>query len=509
MLPLTHAVQAGTLTKLRVVDSTTSSQVILTATHPFSYRVIPLMEQKLLVIYLADTTAKLTHPLPPFTGPVIQDIRITEGFPSPPSSPHGGEMGGRVRVEVALNTSEVTFTYHTLNKPPGVRLTVRMRKASTRAGGIAGSREQEGGGITAATAMAPPDDHLRVPVVEQSPVTEHPGLRPEGDAAPQASSQESSPLTAEELKGLAGDGTLEGSLTLLELYLNHQTVFLTNPSLLWQVAATYADLALYDGAIALYTRILERADNPLVQAAARLKRGKMAMLQDDWATAETLFRQFVKVRPHGPFLGEAYEALGDALAAQGKFDGAVEAYIGALSHTPEAQKPPQMFYKLGRAQKRAGNWLKAAEAFQKAIDRLQVDTSPQDGDTLHGSRDKVHTSTAKREPFSWGVSALQQLGDSLYKAHQYQEAMTAYRGVLEGSPEDWQTAWARYHLGKSYEKLGRKDEALQAYRELMQQGDPFWVEIGYQALADMQWRGRYLPTLRSNRSWPHGDKPRN
>jgi len=288
------------------------------------------------------------------------------------------------------------------------------------------------------------------------------------------------------------DGTAGESLTLLELYLNHRTVFLTNPSLLWQVAATYADLALYDEAVALYSRILEWTRNPLVQAAARVKRGKLALLQGEWGTAETLLQQFVKAQRHGPFLGEAYEALGDVLAAQGKFGGAVEAYTAMLVRTPAAQQTPQIFYKLGRAQKRVGNWLKAAEAFQSSIDRLPLQASPPNSVEFRVATVESPT-RADPQPSALEVAALQELGESLYTTQQFQAAAAAYRRVLERAHEDWQTAWARYGLGRSYEKLGRHDEALQAYRDLAGQGDPLWAEMGNQALADMQWRGRYRP----------------
>ncbi|MBI3328086.1 MAG: tetratricopeptide repeat protein [Nitrospinae bacterium] len=493
MLSLTHAVQASTLTKLRVVDSGTSSQVILSATHPPAYRVIPLLEQTLLVIRLADTTPGSSDLLLPFTSSLIQDIRIASGsaLASPPSGT--GRMYEEVRVEVVLKTPEVTFAHEALSKPPGILLTVRMGKSATREGDTAGkSPPIVPAPLAGGTAVASSKDHVRFPGVEQSPVEVPQSLPKEDTAAQQGPSRESSLLTAQDVNGFMGGEATGGSATLLELYLSHPKVFLTSPSLLWQVAATYADLALYDEAVALYNRILEQADNPLLQAATLLKRGKMALLQGEWDTAETLLQHFVKERRYGPFLGEAYEALGDVLAMQGKFGGAVEAYVVALSLTPAAHTTAQTLYKLGRAQKKVGNWVKAAEAFQSAIDRLPLQASPPNSFEFRVSSIAFTTKPDPR-PSSVEMAALQELGESSGKAHQYEKAATAYRRVVERFPEDWQTAWARYYLGKSYEQLGRHDEALQVYQDLARQVDPLWAEMGTQALADMRWRGRYPP----------------
>lgn len=474
-LVLPHVVHANTLAKLRVVDSNSSSQVLLFTTHPAAYQLIPLLEQNLLLIHLDDTARVRRYALPAFTGPLIREIRIIKGAHASSPTMQAGTSDGGVTVEVALKTSEVSFTHKPLTKSPGVVLVLRKGKstpkpASPKPASQEPKREAKEQG-PAAVEISPPTDSGRPPPPTQSPTEERPDSRPKAEApAPRLPPREASLPAIEDVQGLMGRGGRE-SLTLLQLYLNHQPTFRANLSLLWQVAATYADVALYDEADALYTKILEEADNPLLRGAALLKRAKITLLKGDETTAETLLQQFVKGQRHGPMLGEAYEALGDALAAHGKFDGAVGAYTVGLSHTPEAQKPAHLLYKLGRAHKMAGNWPEAAEAFQKTLERLPGQTAPE----------------------ALEVATLQQLGESLSKTQQYQSAAAAYRRVLERSSEAWQLAWARYHLGKSYEKLGNSDEALQAYRELAQQVDPFWAEIGSQALADMKWRGRYQP----------------
>jgi TolA-binding protein len=207
-----------------------------------------------------------------------------------------------------------------------------------------------------------------------------------------------------------------------------------------------------------------------------LKRGKLALQQGEWGTAESLIRQFIAIRPRGLFLAEAHEALGDTLLEQGRFTAAVEAYSVALTHTPEAQKPPQLFQKLGRAQSKAGHWPQAAEAFRQVVEHAPMHASPPDGmESVPG-------------PFTSAASVFQQLGDSLYKAQQYEGAVGAYRQALERTPGSHARLWVLYHVGKSYEQLRKPDEASQAYQELVRQADPLWSEMGQHALTAMRWR---------------------
>jgi tetratricopeptide (TPR) repeat protein len=90
-------------------------------------------------------------------------------------------------------------------------------------------------------------------------------------------------------------------------------------------------------------------------------------------------------------------------------------------------------------------------------------------------------------PFTLEASAFQQLGDSLYKALQYEGAAGAYRQALECTPGNHARVWVLYHLGKSYEQLRKLDEASQACQELVRQADSLWSDMGQQALTAMRW----------------------
>jgi tetratricopeptide (TPR) repeat protein len=404
----------------------------------------------------------------------------------------------------------VTVSHKLLNKPAGLLLLIRARKTSTKAGDTVDSqkqakepREQDPAAaetqlkardaeppssgpapaspkvVVKATDNASRDELVNRPTPPQAPPAAGPKLHLKQDNGVQQEPPAVSSLpTSEEMKRIKGSASSAEALVLLDLYFHRPSVFAATPSLLWSVATAYADLGLYEEAQALYTEISEQADNPLLQAAALLNHGKIAVRQEEWGVAETLLRRLITTCQHGPFLAGAYEALGDTLTEQGEVTEAATLYTVALTYTPEAQKPPQLLYKLGRAHGKAGHWQLAVEALRKAATHGQAQPS--------GSMSLADVPS----DMSLDVAILQQLGDSLYKAQQYQDAVVAYQGVLERSPSNQQTQWALYHLAPSYEKLGNQHAALQAYRELARQDDPFWSEMGHQALATLRWRER-------------------
>jgi tetratricopeptide (TPR) repeat protein len=477
--------QANTLNKFRVADADSSAQITLSTSTPPSYKLASLLKQNLVVLHLSGTAALPHYAMARFTGPLIQDIRISDTAPSDVGEPGNRladepadgvpeEPSSAVKVEVLLKTSDVTVSHKLLNKPAGLLLLIRARKAPTKAGDAVDSQKQakEPRGqdpavaepqlkardaeppfagpepaspkvVVKATDNASRDDLVNRSTPPQAPSTEGPKLRLKQDNGVQQEPPTGFSLpTNEEMKWIRGSASSAEALALFDLYFHRPSVFAATPSLLWSVATAYADLGLDEEAQALYTKISEQADNPLLQAAALLKHGKIAVRQGEWGVAEALLRRLIATCQHGPFLAEAYEALGDTLTKQGKITEAATLYAVALTYTPEAQKPPQLLYKLGRAHGKAGHWQLAVEALRKAATYVQTQPS--------GSMSLADVSS----DMSLDVAILQQLGDSLYKAQQYQDAVVAYRGVLARSPSHQQTPWALYYLAHSYEKLG-------------------------------------------------------
>jgi TolA-binding protein len=504
------ATQANTLTKLRAVEGENGAQLILSFTHPPAYTIMPHLERKLVIIHLSKTDAQPEYVLPRFTGPVLQDIEL---YLASGSSPTDGTASD-LRIEVLLKSSAVVVSHRALDKPDGLILNIRQTPPTSKtekstqrhntakaAQGIksVNAHPQPPASINvtappsadpsplagssavpkAAVAEAAQDHQLPVSIAPPSTGEEpSPSLSEAGHPAPPGSPAPPSLPATTELRGIAGHGSSAAALAMLDLYFHRPATFTANPALLWSVAAAYVDLGLYEQGDVLYRQISDHMDNPALQAAAVLKRGKVALLQGELPNAEGLLRAFVNGSPPGLLLAEAHEALGDTFMAQEKFAEAVEVYSVALRHTPEAHKPPPLLSKLGHAERKAGHWQNAAAAFRQAIEQLSLDST--------GGRG-AHSVAL---PPAFAEDLFQQLGDSLYKSQQYPQAVVAYRRVLEQTPTVWQTGWSLYHLGRSHEALGQHEAAALTYQDLTRQGDAVWSEVGQQALTTLRWRAR-------------------
>ena len=92
-------------------------------------------------------------------------------------------------------------------------------------------------------------------------------------------------------------------------------------------------------------------------------------------------------------------------------------------------------------------------------------------------------------------------GDRLLRNEQYQDGVTAFKGIVQKEPEDSE---AQYYLGRFYLALDRPEEALPHLKRAVQ-GDPakadyhFWLGVAYWAVRDFDLERRsYLQALAEN-----------
>ncbi len=158
--------------------------------------------------------------------------------------------------------------------------------------------------------------------------------------------------------------------------------------------------------------------------------------------------------------------LGNVLAQQKKWDGAINSYRQALRLRPNEYKTG---YQLGVALRESGDQTGAINAWNEALKYRQDDPRiyEQLGRTFAARRDwrraaVAYRSLARLRP---EVSAYMQLGIALRNGGEAEGALAAFRQAVQVKPDD---AVAHNNLGFALEERGDLKAALEQYRLALQ-----------------------------------------
>ena len=179
-----------------------------------------------------------------------------------------------------------------------------------------------------------------------------------------------------------------------------------------------------------------------------------------WHDSEELWRHALSIDRESSF---AHNNLGNALAAQGRFEEAIDQFQRALridSNDPDAT------YNLGNALAQQGNFEAAGKQLQQA---LQINP----GNAMAAY--DLGNVRARQGRFEEAIDQFQtalKIDPGLARAHynagslltqqgKLDEAIAHFRQVMLLAPED---ARPPYHLGQIFSRQGRLDEAIRNYR---------------------------------------------
>jgi TolA-binding protein len=112
---------------------------------------------------------------------------------------------------------------------------------------------------------------------------------------------------------------------------------------------------------------------------------------------------------------------------------------------------PEQAFNAGRAAYATGQWDLAVEEFQTFLKFFAADPRADD--------------------------AQQGIGDALYAANKFEEAIAAYNGVIQNYPKGDQVAWAYYKRAVVQRRVGRPDEARASYEMAVKLGGDEAVAI--------------------------------
>jgi tetratricopeptide (TPR) repeat protein len=208
--------------------------------------------------------------------------------------------------------------------------------------------------------------------------------------------------------------------------------------------------------------------------------GNALAFQDDW---EGALREYLEAVQTDPQLAEAHYNLGVAFAAQGQFDRAIAAFKEALEHNEDLY---EAHFSLGRCYQRLEDAGRAYIHYTSACGARPQAAEPRYYMGLmhqsHGAhelaqrcfsealrveptfvspavQDEVLVSRSESEVAQWYYRLSQDLKTQGYE----EEAERIYKALLQWRPEEYR---ARYLLGNLLARNRRWDEALEQYRKV-------------------------------------------
>jgi protein O-mannosyl-transferase len=179
-----------------------------------------------------------------------------------------------------------------------------------------------------------------------------------------------------------------------------------------------------------------------------------------WHDSEELWRHALSIDRGSSF---AHNNLGNALAAQGRFEEAIDEFQMALSIDPN---DPDATYNLGNALAQQGNFEAAGKQLQQAL-QMNPDNAMAAYDlgnvrARQGRFDEAIDQFQKALKIDPGLTrAHYNMASLLMQEGKLDEAIAHFRQVMLLAPEDGR---APYHLGQIFSRQGRLDEALRHYR---------------------------------------------
>jgi len=205
--------------------------------------------------------------------------------------------------------------------------------------------------------------------------------------------------------------------------------------------------------------LLKYPDSPS-RAEVRLKLGELYFRQNDFPNAQTQFELVREDSPDSPFVEPALFLAGEA-ARKSLNAASVDRAISLFEDVYKLGGPLKFQARLEEA-----TTMRQTKREKEAIvllDDLLTQNPPDD---------------IRYEAFDQKGEALFNLGSNDQKL--YQQAINAFDAVLQsdGVPVQWKQQ-ALYQKGKCFEKLGRQDDALSAYYDVLATEGPVSDQLWY------------------------------
>ena len=243
----------------------------------------------------------------------------------------------------------------------------------------------------------------------------------------------------------------------------------------------------------------QRAQIRLIETQAESGPDSLRLL-----TLEKGFAAFVveAVEGQSPQLGQALLQLGDArrrLAAidSTRLDGAAEAYRQLRRLTPDSPLVPQALLGAGLYHAQKGQYQAAADSLERLLG--DYPDNPLTAQVLFElghirlAQDRPQEAIARLQELRWGYPAFPKrraaqelLGDTYFQLGEFAGAIELYLPLVTGATTTDDGGRILRRIAQAHHRLGRHNEALAAYRQVLTDGADAGLDSIYFAQAVLQ-----------------------
>jgi TolA-binding protein len=230
----------------------------------------------------------------------------------------------------------------------------------------------------------------------------------------------------------------------------------------------------YGGAENQFSQVLTRFPSHGLARQSLFLKALSYYERHEAATAEKLFRRFIREHRSHKWVGKAYEKLGDSFVDLEQHKRAVDAYTQAAAHAESKLDRVHAFFKLGETYSEIDNHRRALEAYRQAIETGE-----------------------KHEIFERVPDSYYRIADRHYREDAFDKALALYERVTKLYPGYHDNAWGLFQIGNIHKKRGDYEKAIKVYGKLMEEYEgEYWAEQAQWKLEDAVWEHQYRAVLR-------------
>ncbi|WP_169577931.1 tetratricopeptide repeat protein [Salisaeta longa] len=186
--------------------------------------------------------------------------------------------------------------------------------------------------------------------------------------------------------------------------------------------------------------------------------------------------QYLQQYPNGRHATAAYYVLAWTYFKQGRYREAIPAFQAFLNRQPPTGKVPYVQdarLRLGDSHYALKQYDAAMQAYQKVrgaggdYAQYQIGQAHYFADQPQEAIAAFRTLVQQYPQSPWRPEALYRIGQIQFEQSSYQEAIAVYRRLIEAYPQSQRAALAQYGIGDAHFNAGRMQQAVQAYRAVL------------------------------------------